>query len=136
MNEAEARAIIAEHFATASTDQVASAACYADDAVLEFPQSLERIRGKSNIIAFRSAYPALTEFSIHRTIGSGDLWINEYRLRYDGTATYNTVGIMEFEAGKVKRERLYFAEPFEPPTWRSRWVERMAPEAPFAPESA
>lgn len=131
MTEAETRAIIAHHFATAAMDQVASAACYADDAVLEFPQSRERIRGRSNIVAFRSAYPAVTEFSIHRTIGCGDLWINEYRLRYDGVAIYNVVGIMEFKAGKVQRERLYFAEPFEPPKWRSRWVEAMSPEAPF-----
>jgi hypothetical protein len=30
-----------------------------------------------------------------------------------------------FQAGKVVRETQYFAEPFEPPAWRARWVEPM-----------
>ena len=30
---------------------------------------------------------------------------------------------MEFQVGKVVRETQYFAEPFEPPAWRARWVE-------------
>ena len=131
MDEATARAIIADHFATAASDQVRSAKCYADDVVLEFPQGLERIRGKANIIAFRSAYPATLEFAVHRTIGYGDLWVNEYRLRYDGGPPFNIVGIMELANGKVIRERIYFSEPWEPPAWRAQWVEPMDPEAPF-----
>ena len=131
MDEATARALIADHFANAATDQVASAALYADDAVLEFPQGLERIRGKDNIIGFRAAFPAEVEFAAHRTVGAGDLWVNEYRIRYDGGQPYNAVGIMEFANGKVIRERLYVAEPWEPPTWRAQWVEPMEPEAPF-----
>jgi hypothetical protein len=35
----------------------------------------------------------------------------------------NTVSIVEFDGGKVARENLYFADPFEPPEWRSQWVE-------------
>ncbi|MBA2634427.1 MAG: nuclear transport factor 2 family protein [Chloroflexi bacterium] len=131
MDEATARAMIADHFATAASDQVASAEIYADDAALEFPQGLERIRGKANIIGFRSAYPAGLEFSMHRTIGCGNLWVNEYRLRYDGGSVFNIVGIMDFAKGKVVRERIYFAEPWEPPAWRAQWVEPMETEAPF-----
>ena len=37
----------------------------------------------------------------------------------------NTVSIMELRDGKVARETHYFADPFEPPEWRARWVERM-----------
>jgi hypothetical protein len=32
---------------------------------------------------------------------------------------------MEFRDGKVARETIYFADPFEPPEWRSQWVERI-----------
>ena len=35
------------------------------------------------------------------------------------------VNIMEFTDGKVARETIYFADPFEPPEWRSQWVERI-----------
>jgi len=30
---------------------------------------------------------------------------------------------MEFQNGRVIHETQYFAEPFEPPAWRSQWVE-------------
>jgi hypothetical protein len=32
---------------------------------------------------------------------------------------------MEFRDGKVVRERIYFAEPWDPPEWRAQWVEPM-----------
>ena len=96
---------------------------YADDAVLEWPQGGERIRGKANITAFRSAYPARQEFQLHRTVGCHDLWVNEYTIRYDDQPVM-AVGIMEFRDGKVVRERIYFGEAWEPPAWRAHWVER------------
>jgi hypothetical protein len=140
MNEAMARAMIKDHFdASAITvpgggprDDIARASeIYADDAVLEWPQGGERVRGRANIIAMRSAYPARQEFQLHRTIGCHDLWVNEYTIRYDDRP-YRVVGIMEFRDGKVIRERIYFGEPWEPPAWRAQWVERMDLEVPDA----
>jgi hypothetical protein len=106
MDENAVRALITEHF-HASTDDIARASeIYADDAVLEFPQGRERIRGKADIVAFRSAYPARVTFEMHRTIGRLDLWVNEYTIRYDDTKPLHVVGIMEFHGGKVVRERI------------------------------
>jgi hypothetical protein len=125
MDENAVRALITEHF-DASTDDIARASeIYADDAVLEFPQGRERIRGKADIVAFRSAYPARVTFEMHRTIGRLDLWVNEYTIRYDDTKPLHVVGIMEFHGGKVVRERIYFGEAWDPPAWRARWVEPM-----------
>ena len=126
MDEAAIRAMIKHHFETETDDSVArTAEIYADDAVLEFPQGRERIRGKDNIIAFRSAYPTHVTLDLQRTIGRQDLWVNEYIIRYDDGSPLNVVGIMEFHDGKVVRERIYFGEPWEPPTWRAQWVEPM-----------
>jgi hypothetical protein len=125
MDDAAARALIAEHFDWAGKDEVRASSIYAEDAVLEFPQGGERIRGRANIVAFRSAYPAAVTFAMHRTIGRRDLWVNEYTIRYDGRAPYHVVGIMEFRDGLVARERIYVTEPWEPPAWRAQWVERM-----------
>jgi hypothetical protein len=47
-------------------------------------------------------------------------------ITYDGRPVH-TVSIMEFQAGKVARETLYFADPFEAPEWRAQWVERIEP---------
>jgi hypothetical protein len=138
MEEAAARAMIQAHFDASNIteagggpgDDIGRASeIYADDAVLEWPQGGERVRGKANIIAVRSAYPARLEFQMHRITGCHDLWVNEYTIRYDGRPI-SVVGIMEFRDGKVVRERIYFGEPWEPPAWRAQWVERMEPEAP------
>jgi hypothetical protein len=41
----------------------------------------------------------------------------------------NRIEILEFRDGKVTHESIYFGDPWEPPTWRSRWVEVFEPEA-------
>jgi hypothetical protein len=138
MNDDEARAMIKAHFDASNvsiagggpSDHIARASeIYADDAVLEWPQGGERIRGKANITAFRSADPARQEFQLRRTTGCHDLWVNEYTIRYDEQPVM-VVGIMEFRDGKVVRERIYFGDPWEPPAWRAQWVERMDPSEP------
>ena len=64
------RRAIQEHFAAAGRDEQEASKIYAEDAVLEFPQGGERIRGKANIQAFRSAYPAALDFEPRRTVGA------------------------------------------------------------------
>ena len=97
---------------------------YREDAVLEDPQSGERIRGRRNIQASRFAQPRSKSFTVRRIIGAGDLWVTEFTLTYDGRPSY-TVSIMEFRDGKVARETQYFGDPFEPGASRAQWVERM-----------
>jgi hypothetical protein len=135
MSDETVRAMIKEHFDASNVgasggapdDQIARASeIYAEDAVVEWPQGGERLRGKANIIAFRSTYPARQEFELRRTTGCHDLWVNEYTIRYDGVPVM-AVGIMEFRDGKVVRERIYFGDPWEPPEWRAQWVERYDP---------
>jgi hypothetical protein len=92
--------------------------------VLEYPQSGERIRGRRNIQITRTNQPSKKRFTVRRIIGSGDLWITEFILTYDGKPSY-TVSIMEFSGDKVARETQYFADPFEASAWRAQWVERM-----------
>ena len=97
---------------------------YHEDAVLEYPQSGERTRDRRNIQNQRASQPSNKRFAVRRIIGSGDLWITEFILTYDGRPSY-TVSIMEFRGDKVERETQYFADPFVPPAWRAQWVEPM-----------
>ena len=97
---------------------------YLEDAVLEYPQSGERTRGRSNIQKQRASQPNKKRFSIRRIVGSGELWVTEFILTYDGKPSY-TVSVMEFQGDKVARETQYFADPFEAPAWRAQMVERM-----------
>ena len=112
-------------------DVVRAAEIYADDAVVEWPQGGERLRGKANIIEFRSTYPARMRFEVHRISGCHDLWVNEYTIHY-GDRPVMAVGIMEFRDGKVVRERIYFGDPWEPPGWRAHHVELFDPREPGA----
>jgi hypothetical protein len=97
---------------------------YRDDAVLEYPQSGERIRSRRNIQASRVAQPSSKRFKVRRIVGAGNLWVTEFILVYDGRPSY-TVSVMEFQDGKVARETQYFADPFEPGPSRAHLVERM-----------
>ena len=97
---------------------------YHDDAVLEYPQSGERIHGRRNIQASRFAQPNTKRFMVRRILGAADLWVTEFVLTYDGLPSY-TVSIMEFRDGKVARETQYFGDPFEPGASRAQWVERI-----------
>ena len=96
---------------------------YREDAVLEYPQSGERIRGRRNIQESRFVQPNKKRFTVSRMIGSGDLWITEFVLSYDGVPSY-AVSIMEFREGLVARETQYFADPFDPAPSRAHLVER------------
>ena len=119
------RAALDRHWAASdANDFEAEHEIYHDDAVLEYPQSGERIRGRRNIQASRSAQPNKKRFSVRRVLGAGDLWVTEFVLTYDGAPSY-TVSIMEFKGGRVACETQYFGDPFEPGASRAQWVERM-----------
>lgn len=97
---------------------------YRDDAVLDYPQSGERIRGRHNIQESRRVQPNKKRFTVQRIIGGGNLWVTEFILTYDAKPTY-AVSIMEFRDGLVAAETQYFAEPFAPGPSRTHLVERM-----------
>ena len=120
------RAALDRHWAASdANDFEAEHQIYREDAVLEYPQSGERIRGRLNIQSYRAAQPNRKRFTVRRVIGAGELWVTEYVLTYDGRPSY-TVRIMEFLDGKVARETQYFGDPFEPGSSRVQWVERIS----------
>jgi hypothetical protein len=121
----EIRAALDQHWAASdANDFETEHLIYDEDAVLEYPQSGERTRGRRNIQGQRASQPNKKRFSIRRIIGGGDLWVTEFILTYDGKPSY-TVSIMEFRGDKVWRETQYFADPFAAPALRAKWVERM-----------
>ena len=119
------RAALDQHWAASdANDFETEHRIYHEDAVLDYPQSGERTRGRSNIQKQRSTQPSKKRFAVRRILGGGDLWVTEFTLTYDGKPSY-TVSIMEFRGDKVARETQYFADPFVAPTWRAQLVERM-----------
>jgi hypothetical protein len=124
MPDDDARDALRRHWAASDANDFATEhQIYRDDAVLEYPQSGERIRGRHNIQASRTAQPNMKRFTVRRILGGGDLWISELVLTYDAQPFY-VVSIMEFEDGDVVRETQYFGEAFEPGPSRAQWVEK------------
>src|SRR4029077_12660677 len=102
MREEQIRTALNAHWhASAVGDANAEHDIYDDDAICDYPQSGERILGRSNLQALRSHHPGKPSgFKVKRILGNGDLWITEYTITYQGRLAY-TVSIMEFRNGKV-----------------------------------
>ena len=123
MDDRAIRAALDRHWrASDASDFEAEHEIYRDDAVLDYPQSGERIRGRRNIQESRRLQPNTKHFTVRRIVGGGDLWVTEFVLSYDGAPSY-TVSIMEFRDGLVAHETQYFADRFEPAPSRANLVE-------------
>jgi hypothetical protein len=128
MENREIRASLLLHWAASDANNFElEHQIYREDAVLEYPQSGERIRGRRNIQASRFAQPNEKRFTVSRILGAGELWVTEFVLTYDGVPSY-AVSIMEFEGAQVTRETQYFGDAFEPGRSRAEWVERIPPD--------
>src|ERR1700752_375758 len=125
MNDRTVRVALERHWdASDASNFEVEHEIYREDAVLEYPQSGERIRGRHNIQLSRTHQPNKKRFAVRRITGRGDLWVTEYILTYDGKPSYS-VSIMEFSDGKVARETQYFADPFKLGPARVRLAELM-----------
>ena len=119
------RHAIEKHWrASEAGDTVAEHAIYQVDAVLDYPQSGERFRGRAAISGQRGGHPAQRHFTVLRITGWGGLWVSECIITYDGVPTYS-VSVMEFVRDSVVHETQYFAEAFGAPAWRIKLAEPM-----------
>jgi hypothetical protein len=117
------RARIQQHWeASERGDVEAEHAIYAEDAILDYPQSGERFRGRAKIQAQRGGHPAERHFTVRRIHEGGGVWVSECVITYDGAPTYS-VSIMEISDGLVTHETQYFADPFAPAPDRAALAE-------------
>ena len=125
------------------------------DFTQEIPQSGERVRGIANytqlmknyprppgegptprpvfaasdphIVAPEPHYVMTPTFNVVKVEGSGDELVAYARSRYPDGSWWYTIHLVTFRNHKVLRQVSFFAAPFDPPAWRSEWVERMSP---------
>ena len=125
--DGDIRARIQRHWeASERGDIEAEHAIYAEDAILDYPQSGERFRGRARIQAQRGGHPADRHFTVRRILGVGDVWVSECVITYDGVPTYS-VSVMEITDGLVTHETQYFADPFQASPGRAALAEAIPP---------
>ena len=96
---------------------------FAEDALVDWPQSGERIRGRQNILELYRHFPGLPTITVTRMTGSGDLWAVEATLNYGDETDYKSAFIFEMRDGRIAHETAYWSLPFAAPDWRAEWVE-------------
>jgi len=97
----------------------------ADDFVLDWPQSGERIRGRDNYAAMNEQYPTTTgrwTFTINRLVGSDDEAVTDVTVS-DGVQTARAISFFKVRDGKIVRLVEFWPEPFAAPENRKHLVD-------------
>ncbi len=127
--EADASALaVVRHFwqLMSSNDFTAVGSVLADDFMVEWPQSGERIRGRDNFARMNAEYPAHGpwQFEIVRLFGEGPQIVSEVRIT-DGVQRVVAISFFTVQQGKVVYLREYWPEPFAAPDNRKHLLEPM-----------
>ena len=99
-----------------------------EDVVLEWPQSRERIRGRANLVEVNRNYPGDWKITIERIVVCGESAVSQVAVRIDGRTEYAT-SFFELRDEKIATIREFWAEEYQAPEWRARWVEQMRADA-------
>jgi hypothetical protein len=123
--EREAHTLIAEFWRLMATNDFGSvAAVLADELVLEWPQSRERIRGGATFARMNREYPAHGRwtFDVHRIVAGNSEGVSDVTVS-DGVQTARAVSFFTVERGRITRLVEFWPEPYEAPAWRAHLVE-------------
>jgi len=110
----------------ASNDFESVAEVLAEDFVLDWPQSKERIRGSENFALMNQEYPAHGPwtFTINRIVCGGAEGVTDVSIS-DGTQKARAVSFFSISGDKIKHLVEYWPEPYAAPASRAHLVEPM-----------
>jgi ketosteroid isomerase-like protein len=108
----------------ASNDFDSVGAVLADDFVLDWPQSRERIRGRAHFAAVNREYPAhgLWRFTVRSLFGGAGEAVSEVEIT-DGVQHARALSFFRVEGGLITRMREFWPEDYAAPENRAQWVE-------------
>ena len=89
----------------------------AEDAVRQWPQSGEAIRGRERIAEVESHFVGL-RLGVCRRHACGDTVVVEWSTDYGDGRVYRNVTLAELRDGQAVEVTDYWGEPFSPPPWR------------------
>jgi ketosteroid isomerase-like protein len=83
----------------------------AEDAVIEWPVSSERIVGRANYVALNREYPEGWEIRILRVIGSGDQAASEVEVPHKTLGLFRAASFWTVTDGQIVRATEYWTNP-------------------------
>ena len=98
----------------------------AEDLVVEWPVSRERIVGRSNFVRVNAEYPEGWSIRVLRVIADGDTVVSEVEVPHESLGVFRSVGLWTVRDRKIVAAREYWtqlgADPA--PEWRAAYVVR------------
>jgi ketosteroid isomerase-like protein len=121
------RGVVEQFWAAMGTNDFRYAgSLLADDFVLDWPQSGERVRGRANFASINEAYPSQGpwRFAVRWLVADGPFVATEVAVT-DGATRAVALTFSEVRDGLIVRQTEYWPDPFPAAPWRAQWVERI-----------
>jgi ketosteroid isomerase-like protein len=101
-----------------------ASALLAEDVVFEWRHSLERFRGRDNVVGMNRAYPEGWTIEVLRVLDAGEVVVSEVRVPYKDEAVFFVASFFEVRDGLITRAVEYWIEAGheKPPDWRRRFT--------------
>ena len=93
----------------------------------DWPQSGEHIAGVYNWLVMVRAHPTFPKITVRSHTGDGSLWVSESHFEYPvsgGVAPFEVCAVQRLRDGRITHITEYFGAPFEPASWRAKFVQR------------
>ena len=99
----------------------------AEDAIVEWPVSAERIVGRDNYVAVNREYPEGWSINVLRIVADGDQVVSEVEVPHAEFGRFRAASFWTVTGGKIVRGTEYWSSvgADEAPLWRSAFVERI-----------
>jgi ketosteroid isomerase-like protein len=99
----------------------------AEDAVVEWPVSGERIVGRDNYVSINAQYPEGWSIHVLRIVADGEMVVSEVDVPHVDMGEFRVVSFWIVRDGLIAQGREYWTTPGadEAPQWRAQYVQRM-----------
>ncbi|MCX5236027.1 nuclear transport factor 2 family protein [Streptomyces prunicolor] len=99
----------------------------AEDLVVEWPVSRERIEGRENFVRINAEYPEGWAIKVLRIVANGEVVVSEVEVPHDAMGVHRVVSFWTVRGGKIVDGREYWTELGSDPSpeWRAAYVQRV-----------
>jgi ketosteroid isomerase-like protein len=99
----------------------------AEDLVVEWPVSRERIEGRGNFVRINAEYPEGWAIKVLRIVADGEVVVSEVEVPHDAMGVHRVVSFWTVRGGKIVDGREYWTELGSDPSpeWRAAYVQRV-----------